>query len=553
MIFDIFEKIGDNKKLINSFFFTAIICLAAYGFMYTHYFFYGDFPYYFMNYHVVKLYDGARWFSGVVNWLTVGSKLPWLDGCLTIVFLSLSVYLIVILLGLEKKLSIFLVAVVVSTNDSIMFGHFFYAYSFAVPLVLACFSVFVWFKKRNHIVIRIILSAIPLVFALGAYGSYATFAPTLVIIILLFEVLDGENNKLVLRKGIEYIVAFDVSLLVYYLVARLTSVINDNPITSYMGEDRLVTGASFTEIISFILNAYKKSFQRFTGIYVHWEPYVQFPTWLSIVLLISAFIVLAVEIKEKLKKYSNKCLTIALLVFLLIVFPLSAGSIYVLAFNNVHFLMIFTFSAIYLVYIKIADRVNDITPLNKKVFDIIVRKIIPTIIVFSMVFMLFKEILVANLISARLDEMQKVSDRITIQLIDRIEACEGYSGEETVILVGAINDSDYYQKDLIIYDNDVRDLLERVPYVSYEAESNNNHFYTYSTIRAYMHRVYGFANNTKYYGIEGVYDQGKVYNPDNDIYGEEIKRIVDDMECFPFNGSVVKVRDYIIVKFSDIK
>ncbi len=520
------EKMSNDNKKIYVFAVTALLCFFAYGAYYNNYFLFGDITFYSHHKEFIYIPSGARWLAGIINWLTAGSNIKWLDGGLTIIFLAISVSFICEVLQLRKKLSFFLVAGVCVIHESVFFAHFYYPFGFVIVLMITCASVVVWYKEKHKLLARVIFTSLLIALSLSAYGSYTPFGITLVIIVLVTNLLKGESYRKLFFRGLEYLVSFLAGMGIYYAIVRALMVITGEQIQAYMGEDRLVTGFTIGELFQFIAIAYKKAFQYFTGIFVHWHPgYVMMPSALSVVLIIVFMIVFAMEIiknKDKLHDVGAK----ALLAFLIVVFPLAAGLIYVLAFNNVHFLMLFSFAGIYMAYIKLADEVVDEGKL---------RTVAASIIAIGLIFAIYRGALVTNLAASRLHNLQKITERIASGVIYRVEDCEGLVGDEKVLLVGGVNDSEYYQ----VSERELRGpekLLDGVPYANY---TNQNSFTYDSTLREYLEYVLGCNHRVMYYG-EG--------DSANDT---KLKEAIADMPHYPLNGSVKKVDNYIVVKFKE--
>ncbi len=524
--YGMFAHIKEDKELVFSFLVSTIFCWITYGAYYCNYYFYGDITVYSHHKELFYIPNGARWFAQLIGLITVRTNIRWLDGVLTSVFMSFSVYIICNVLEIKKKLSIVLVAGICTVHESIWFGHFYGGYGFVIVLMITCISVFVWSKDGNRH-IRVLKTAFFIMLSLGAYGAYTPFGMVLVIIILLYRLIQGFETKKVFYKGVEYIVSFLIGMIMYYAVVRISVWSSGVPLPSYMGENRLDTGFTFGELINNICIAYKKSFQYFSGIFIHWHPgFVTMPTVVSFILFIVFLFAFVFEIWRNKQKFITLS-SMVLLIFLVLVFPLAAGLIYVLAFNNVHFLMLFSFAGIYMAYIKMADSVLDGGR---------VKTIAANIMALGLIITICRGFLVTNLAASRLDHLEKITERIASSVINRVETCNGFEGDETVVLVGGVNDSEYYHVDEVELRGPEK-ILDGVPYANYTVQNN----FTYdSTLREYLNNILGCNLRVLYMGEAETADLN------------DLKEAIHDMPHYPLNGSVKKVDDYIVVKFKEV-
>ena len=528
-----FDNLFEDKYLKKSFVITFFMCLAAHGYAYMRSIFLGDRTVYYVNLRFF-IPSGARFGAQLVPLSTLNMHLPWLRGILACIFFSFATYITCKVLDIKKTLSIFLIAGIIVTNDSVIGAHMYDPSTMAaIPLAIACFSVLSWYQENWKIVKRIVIGAICIAFSLSIYGAYTTYAPTLVLLCLLFMLLNGKEAKYIVHRGLEYLGTFIAGMGVYYLLVRLTLVFTGSTISSYMNEDKLLTGAPPVEILTYFVSAYKKVFQRFTGIYVHWHPYRPLPWWwaTSMLALGIGLLVIYVLNKKVLSKAGNK----PLILLILVLFPLSAASIYVLAFNTVHWNMLFSFCAIYIAHVKMAEQVlldTDLGKASKKISSVMAAVLIVAVAIF-----VHKEVAIANLANVRLEDNYTATINMANRVISRIEGCEGFTGEEYgTIWVGALNDSEYFKK-FSVEGRGFLPLLDGLNFVEDQ----------YNMSIVYADNMFDFMPEVLHFSLS----MGK-YAPNAYLLTEEDREVVKNMPLYPADGSVRKFGDYIVVKFIEL-
>ncbi len=312
-VFATMERLWSNKKFKVSCLASCIICLAAHAFSYFNVSFIQDRQAYFSE-PIFNSAQRAKWFAQYVDLLTWYAYLPWLFGILVIIFLAISVYIIVDVLQVEKSLSIWLIAGLCAVNSSFLCAHIYWPHEIIASLPLACLSVWIWNNDKYKLLLRVVLEAIFISLSLATYGAYTSVGPTLVILALMLELFRGKKARYVFNRGIEYVSSFVGGLVLYYIVLRLFLKFQNIPLYHYMGEERLMSVASVKDILDFIIIAYERSWEIFSGKYIGGLLGLWTKTMLVLGLLI--FVILVYAFRKNLKDKSK----FAMLVFLLAMF-----------------------------------------------------------------------------------------------------------------------------------------------------------------------------------------------------------------------------------------
>lgn len=541
--YDLAEKLIENNKLRIALVSTFFMSLFAHAYSYFNASFTMDRFRWFGNslgILNVSAISSGKWFATALDFLSHNSYLPWLNGLLTIIFLAYSVYVICRVMHVETPLGVWIVAGLIVTDLSIIHAHLYFVWGFAEALALVCVSLHVWENERIRLWERVVIGALFVGFSLATYGSYTSIGLAIVNLACIIMLINGEECKKVLSRGVEYIVSFLGGLLIYYSIQRILLKVLDIEMISYMGEDKLVKGTSIQEVLYLIEIAFKNAVLRYMGVYR--TGYSVMPQWVAIALLVlgGAMLIMLV-FTNKGQAISPK--SILLLSFLIAIFPLSSGSIYVMAFGNVHQLMLFAFVSFYIGLVRLSEMCFRNTNsfkyeserLDGNALVSVVKAVCSGLVIILMIGVIYKGILVANMVYSRLDNLYEISNNIAVRVLDRIESCEGFEGDEHVYLVGDVTDSNYFSNSRYTY-SDALDLIDGMLAVD---KSQANVFLYYS------HFIMLMKENTE-------------VNLDIDYYNEGVSGFSDserseinDMPCFPADGSVNKLGDSIVVKFAE--
>lgn len=527
-MYDIFGEIWNNKRFRLSAISVIVMCFIAHAYAYFNATFFHDRQTFF-NEIVFDSAKRTKWFAQYVDCLTAFAYLPWLFGILTIIYFIISIYVIVDVLDVQRGLSIFLIAGLCITHYSILGAHLFWPHEILAALPLACISVWIWNKSNWSVIARILLSGIFIGLSMATYGSYASVGPTLVILSSITLLLIGENYKNVLKRDIEYIGSFSFGVVFYYVVLRLFLRIQNLQLLSYMGEDNLTKKIDIIKILEYVKLAYFSAIKQYLGMYSEYSTGVKtskmMPIWIAkfiLILGIVMFLILLWEAKDKIK---NKA-SVLLLILLVELLPLSVSLIYVMSFNNVHFLMTFTYVMVYVYIVKLVEL------FYKKERIKISPPILSITVVIMMAFIVYYNVLVNHIAYSKVENNYIISKSIATNLVARIENCEGFSGNEEVVFVGDLCYSDYFNGNK---NSDVN-------YFSY---LDNMGILDKECINSFSYEgaMFPFIKNI-------IGSNLGLINYSEHLFNEVSLDVIEKMPLYPADGSVIKIGNYIIVKIS---
>lgn len=580
-----FSKLWADKRFRVSCAAVIVICLAAHGFAYTNASFLHDRATYFAPVSFDTAYR-AKWMAQFWDCLIYFSYLPWLSGVLVTLMFLASIYMMVDMLRIRQPWVIWLIAGICVTHSSVIFAHLYWPTEILAALPMAAASAWFWSRENYPLPVRMGVSGIFMALSLASYGSYASVGPFLVIIVLLFQLIDGEDWKKVFKRGLEYVGTFLLGLIIYYVVLRLFLHFQNMELTGYLGEDRLMNQfPGIVEILGFIKTACQSTLTYFST-----DPVL-------VVIFFLAMILLFREIQQAGKRLAKPA-NVLLLLFLLGVMPLCAGLIYVLAFGFAHGLMIFGYAMPLVLTAVLLDRGSERSPMPKRflnwailtaaailcllaiaavkkgncslqllhlavlvglvayflamwiwrigtrgnranTFALAIQKsahvltgpVICGVLMLIFCVTVYEGILTANLVYAKADQIDISTKSMTTRVMAQVESCEGFEGTETLVLYGSATSNPYLYFDDGISQQEVSFGLTNYGQIMADVA------YTYAAVFPSVLKV----NANSALPIAYV-------TPD---YAPEEQELISAMPVYPAKDSVKKIGDTIVVKLSE--
>lgn len=279
---------------------------------------------------------------------------------LSVLYLSISVYILLHAIGVETKQEIFLISGFLSVNLftlEISAVHQYFADVFLVALLFSCLGVYFVFEKIN--LSRSILSAVCLFLSFGIYPAFITFAVCLFVLVILREILtkwDPETKMMV--RILAWTAILLVSGLAYIIANRLALHFMESTASDAPWSIFTVGRMSIREIINSISSNYRQFFKTFL------DPHSVFGTdyFASSVLLLAFSIWLTARHQKPGKTF--------LVILLVSLFPLGSRLVNimtesVLAYRTMYAQFLFYPILIWLFFVGIQNTVDLSSKLKK--------------------------------------------------------------------------------------------------------------------------------------------------------------------------------------------
>lgn len=476
---------------------------------------------------VSQLYDSmhriasGRWFLFFPARFSSDLSLPWFNGVLGIIYISLCVMIIISLFQVKSYICIIAISAIMVTFPTVAttFNYMQAGDSYFFGLLLACTAVFFACRaSKSCWLITIIL----LTLSLGIYQAYLPFVVALLVIWHIKKLLvEDKDSKEVLVSGLKCICAIGISVALYSMISKLLLKHQGAKIAGHI-ETFVIEDFSLKNIIRLVLTSYKKAlwFYLFNESKVHYAGM----NYLYALMFMTAIIFSVILFKRYNQKKSR--LKNFLLVFLYVVLPLASGLIYCMC-AQVHTLMIYGYIALLLFPLILTDQIeqSDITVEKIKDNLIHIGQVAIVIIIFITT---FNYALISNKAYLSLYLTYEQSYAYANRLMTDIQIQDGYDRENKIILIGspAIN------------------TAYTMPWLEEDMQALRG-------VTPSLVTQYTFTKYLRFYlGVEQEVSQITSLEKLKDL-GTEID--IEKLKCYPGTGSIVCEEDTIFVKFSDVQ
>ena len=464
MIKTTYSKLSKYDKIA---FISALLCgLFSHGYALTNNYIYHDAT--ILN-GLGTTFGLGRWalgYAGEINNLMFGNlHLPFFNIAVSLLLIAISAIATVKALEVESEFlaafigGIFSVYPVVTST----FAYNFSATYYFLALFLAVLAVLVNEKSKIKAIILLTLSA-------GFYQAYLSVAVTLALSIILIDLVTKDTElKDTVRKGVNYIITFVVSLILYLIINKISTVIMKPPATGYQGAKNM--GAlDLARIPQRLIQTYLHFF------YIKWNGInAAACMWVFILLFLAVAAVVCVICIAKKKIAPAK---IGLFVIGLLVMPIAVNLVYLMSTDanySIHTLMRY---ATVFVLILPAVLLEKLSGEDFKIPSAVCSVILSVIVVCY--------IYSNNAAYIKMNLVQEEMTSFFTVLESRICSVDGYNDDMPVVFDGEFN----------IVDNNLTDINEVYPdIVILGYEYNARDLINRESWKRYMKYRAGFAPN----------------------------------------------------------
>lgn len=286
--------------------------------------------------------SSGRWGLALISLIFPDYSMPWLYGAVSLLMVSAAICLMLDLLRIKSVVIQAVLSAVIVTFPAQMdtFCYMFASSAYAAAMLLAVLSAWIFAKGKKG---RWVAGPLMLAFSIGIYQAYLAFPASLFILLLIERYLDGDDTAELFREGLRCLAMLAVSAALYYIIMLVSLKISGESLNGYA-----TSGLGANGILSGLVQAYA-IFPRLLlrGYFGYITP------GLSRVLHCICVIITAVELAAAFFAVNGRKRR-ALLVLLIVLFPLSISFIYLVS-NTVHTLVLYGFVSVYLLFGVLAD------------------------------------------------------------------------------------------------------------------------------------------------------------------------------------------------------
>lgn len=324
---------------------TIVFGLMAHGFVFTNKFINHDEVYNLFGKGATV--DSGRWGLGALDSIFPNYSMPWIYGILTVLLIAVSVCLIVSIFSIRNSTLQVLLAgcMVVFPLWVSTFAFMFTSSSYGVAFLMAVLSVYLLRKPHPFFWILALGCGI---FSVAIYQAYIAIIASLLVLILIQDLLLGEDIFRMLRRGFFYVAFLILTLGLYYIAAQAIMILKDVQFNQYASERNSFDPSTLPRNVTLAYSHFFRAFE--TG------EYALIPSLFSQKLHRFAFTACGILLLVLCIIKKIKISRILFILALAAVFPLAVNCMYLFTTEAaVHTLVLCGFLSIYVPLIMIAD------------------------------------------------------------------------------------------------------------------------------------------------------------------------------------------------------
>ena len=484
-----------------------------------------------ITYGIFKTYKNGRWFLGVIGAIEHrmfggNYSTPMFKGLIAIILISLSAALIVAIFRIRNKTHIFLLStlMVVYPAVTVIMGYMFMAQCFTLALFLTVLGVYLTVQKKYGFVAGII----GICLSLGLYQAYLAVPAVLFLLALISDLIEEKEFKQVFITAVKYLMTLALGLVVYFVVNKIFLAVKGAQLTSYQGISDMGQ-TTIGDLIARVGTAYRYfvqlPFMDWQGLNTAFLMKVLFGCSILLTIVMIAFNII------KIKSIWNKLLLLVVAGLL----PLAVNLVYVMCDENkvyVHGLMVYAsvFVLLFpLLLLHFGNRNTDTVGKNR--MNLFMDWGIAAFMALTIVYYIGYN----NVAYTQSAMIQSQVDSYSTNFVSAIKNAEGYADEYPIVLVqNPDRDQPYDFMDASMY---IFEEFEQIQITAYN--TNMLLWMSNYSMPDYLKYRTGFNTaNMKDYGE--LLENGEIEKLD----------FVDEMPCYPDDGSIKVSEGRIIVKLS---
>ncbi len=522
---------------------TFVIGIVAHFFCYTNVFFNHDAAaMYWSRLSLADSASGSRWLTPLWQTLVACVQMPWLEGLITLFFYGISAWLVCEVLQIRYTALIVLVSGILITSPTAISSNMYLssAHQYSGALLFACLALYA-FERWKHGWLWAFFS---LLVSAGTYGAYVNVSVSLFLLLQIVRILSTvrESPVRVLGKHVCFLVTFLASMIgtqgiISFLLWRAGEAAQgrvDEAIHNTMG--------GYLNMIGEALDLLFEYFSPFNDLSFFQEN--RFYYGLFVVTAFCALAVMAALLVHN--KLWRQPLRLLILAVDILCMPLAMNLIGMFYFS--HTLMQFAFVTPWVLFVCLAQTLFVQPDLLAWVQGDVVRARAfagyALLVVALSVVAILNGIYLANVAYMKSYAIYESSISLTNRIVDRIEATPGYvAGETRVLLIGDV------EKHYAPYREGfaVTDSLTGIGRYSWDTSL------TYNLVLAtYIEQQLGIQMEILNPNDSVYPDTAAQFLAENDVsWGEESRRILEQMEDYPSQNCISLRDDVLIIKFSD--
>ncbi len=356
-------------------------------------------------------------------------------------FLIVAVILHIHTLGVKRRSSVILGAGLLVTFETIAYVNASFALSFEIDMLALLYASFAaWLLTRAKSRLRFPFAVLFIFCSLAHFQSYVEVTIVLVMLALYRDLLEGKKPADVLRAGVGAVLTLLVAGLCYYVAVRViwnatgygpkntyNSLINIGKITDSSPLDLLARTWLF--FFNYLAAPFTTN-SRLVG---------------AIHLLFGAYIIAQTAVLTRKRRLEGK--TVALLLLLIVLFPLGCNCVFFLSNGMKHSLMTYSFVFFDVWALMLFDVAREDEEPRKESFVSDAAFVSESkewlkrhALLVLCAILILNRILFANALYLKVDLLTRATLSFMTRMVDRMEQTPGYKiGETPVLILGHLD------------------------------------------------------------------------------------------------------------------
>ena len=465
----------------------------------------------------------GRWFLEFLgefkHWLMGNYSMPWFNGMSFLICIGITAGLVVVVLDIQDKFLSILAGGILSSFPATA-GTLFFMFTvpfYGIALVLSVCAAVLFVNKD----IRMnILGIVCCVLSMGIYQAYLPVCASVLVLVLIKQIFGRDKLVTILISGIRYLGSFLLSVIGYMLI---TKIFWGDQLSGYQGTSEMGK-LNISELPEIVKSIYHNYFQMIQSDFLGLNSYIPTQKGLLLLTVITGFLEIGYIIKLFRSHKSDGLLKGLMAVILTVIFPIAVFGIYLMCSNGtyIYAIMLFSLSFLYILPIVVIEHSNRCFVNGDMAVSAKKRKgmsIINTVAVFLIGISVFSYCQCDNEYYLQMDGSFKQALSTMTTVVTQIKEADGYTEDMPVAFIGLYQDENLYE-----FENYFSDLLlgGRADYIRSDSYQNVMKMYC------------GFSPDT----IE-------------DTKELELMSEVQNMPCYPNDGSIRVLKGIVVVKFSE--
>lgn len=477
-------------------------------------------------------FKNGRWLLGLIGYadkLLWGNEygIPTIKGLLAIALIAAAAAVLVDVLEVKSSTSIILIACLMEVFPcvTVSLRYNYCAYVYFLALLMAVITAKLVDKGKWGYIVACMTGIC--VFAI--YQAYIAVVCVLYVLLMMKMAIDGEDIKTMGIKAAKWLSSLVVTLVVYFIATKCFCLVTREKMTDYQGLSSMNKGLG-----SKIFHGFGEAYRNYLSLFVKDYEGVNFNQSIRIFIIFVVLIAVALIIMAAVnaKKAANK-IAIAVLGACM---PLAINAIYFMVSHDnggfIHGVMIYSVVFVFIIPIVMLEYVNKIEAAKALIckckLEYIAAILTLAVIIYYGVY--------DNAAYLKAEMLQSQMNSYFTTFITQVKEAEGYNPDYDVVLVQNKNRECRYDfNDSSLYSDDELKAITLTCYTGVIDDTITD---------------YSMPSFLKY---RCGYDADKILDYYEGIEEGTLETIegVEDMPCYPNDGSIKVIGNRVVIKLSE--